>query len=211
MTPEQKAEQKAERDDPLSVCNKNGDDSVSRPTNYIGCDYADLSGADLSGKNLQEAHFRGADLSGANLQGADLFGAHLARANLQGADLTGADLRGADLQGADLEGANISGADFTGADFDNTKGLDFAKLRKENMTTSTTTRLVPNTMCESDLKKVHANIDTPDSDLFDNLFRQALRSCFDEQTFRRYAPTVEIRNSLKAACVLYRSEPVCRN
>jgi hypothetical protein len=64
--------------------------------------------------------------------------------------------------------------------------------------------------CRTDLKRVADNLSTADDGYFDRLFRESLRTCVNQATWLRYAPS-SISTMLGAACILNPSEPVCEN
>src|SRR5258707_5162000 len=103
---------------------------ISRDTNELHLEQANLHGSHLEGAQLAEVYLQSADLKGAHLEKADLHLAHLEGAHLTGAhlesaflyytflmraDLSDAHLEQSDLREAHLEVANLDGANLEGA------------------------------------------------------------------------------------------------
>ena len=77
-------------------------------------------------------------------------------------------------------------------------------------TTTTSASISSLSQCKADLKAIDDNLETASNALFDRLFRKSLSSCVNKATWNAYAPS-SIRNMLTASCILYSSDPVCKN
>ncbi len=98
-----------------------------------GLHHVNLAGAELSNTELRGLDFRETDLSDADLTGSDLSNANMTGASLIGAKLGSAVLAGADLRHAVLALAVLTGSDLRGTDLRGARGLDSAKVAREQL------------------------------------------------------------------------------